>query len=156
MFKRRDPFEELRRMQERMARIFKELEPAFSELPALPAEGGWTGRFEEPYTLEPFADIRETEKEVLVTLDMPGVDKKEINIEVRGDILEISAEKKFETEEEQKGYIRRERAYNRLYKSLRLPAEVDESKAEASLTNGVLEIKLSKLKASKAKTIQIK
>ncbi len=155
MFRRRDPFEELRRMQERMARIFSELEPAFG-LPALPEERSWIKRYGEPNTLEPFADVRETEKEVIVTLDMPGVDRQEINIEVKGDILEITAEKKIEKEEEQIDYIRRERAYSRLYKSLRLPAEVDESKADASLNNGVLEIKLPKLKASKKRTIQVK
>ncbi len=151
-----DPFEELRRMQERMSRIFNELEPLFGERRALPAERGWIMPYEEPYTLEPFADVRETEKEVIVTVDVPGVDKKDINIEVRGDILEISAEKKLEEVEERRGYIRRERAYNRFYKSMRLPAEVDETKAEASLNNGVLEIRLPKVKAGKARTIPVK
>lgn len=151
-----DQFEELRRMQERMSRIFNELEPLFSERLALPRERSWIRPYEEPYTLEPFADVRETEKEIIITVDLPGVDKKDINIEVQGDLLEISAEKKFEAEEERKGYIRRERAYNKFYKSMRLPAEVDESRAEASLNNGVLEIKLPKVKAAKARTIPVK
>lgn len=151
-----DPFEELRRMQERMSRIFNELEPLFGERLALPSERGWIRPYGEPYTLEPFADVRETEKEIIVTVDLPGVDKKDINIEVQGDQLEISAEKKYEAEEEGKGYIRRERAYNRFYKSMRLPAEVDETKAEATLNNGVLEIRLPKIKAAKARTIPVK
>jgi HSP20 family protein len=150
-----DPFEELRRMQERMSRIFNELEPVFGERLALPGERGWLRPY-EPYTLEPFADVRETDKEVIVTVDLPGVDKKDINIEVQGDVLEISAEKKVEAEEERKGYIKRERAYSRFYKSVRLPTEVDETKAEATLNNGVLEIRLPKIKAVKARTIPVK
>jgi HSP20 family protein len=138
-----DPFEELRRMQERMSRLFEELPEALG--PSAPA------RMES--TQMPYVDVVDRDNDIIVTADMPGVDKKDIKINIRGDMLEISAERKAEKEEKEKGYLRHERSYDRFYRSIRLPSSVEKDKAKASFNNGVLEITLPK--AEKVETSSI-
>ncbi len=138
-----DPVEELRRMQERMSRLFEEIPAAFG--PSLPAS---------PETTQmPYVDVIDRKTDIVVTADLPGVDKKDIRINVSGDVLEISAERKAEREETEKGYLRHERSYNRFYRSIRLPAPVEKNKAKALFNNGVLEIILPR--AEKAETSSI-
>jgi len=127
-----DPFEELRRMQQRMSRMMGEM----SGQPASPGESREAAEV-------PSVDVIERGNDVVVTADMPGVDKSDIRINVKdNNLLEISAEKKMEKEEKEKGFIRHERAYDRYYRAIRLPAPVDKSKAKATYNNGVLEITL--------------
>ncbi|MDI6897392.1 Hsp20/alpha crystallin family protein [Methanocella conradii] len=140
-----DPFEELRRMQERMSRLFEELPETIG--PSLPVS--------PEMTQMPYVDVMEKGNDVIVTADLPGVDKKDIKISVRGDVLEISAERKMEREEKEKGYLRHERSYNRFYRSIRLPAPVDKGKAKASLNNGVLEVTLPKIEKAEVSEIPI-
>ncbi len=140
-----DPFEELRRMQERMSRLFEELPEALG--PSLPAA--------PEMTQMPYVDVVDRENDVVVTADLPGVNKNDIKINVRGDILEISAERKTEKEEKEKGYLRHERSYNRFYRSIRLPAPVEKDKAKANFNNGVLEITLPKSRKAEASEIPV-
>ncbi len=140
-----DPFEELRRMQERMSRLFEELPEAIG--PSLPVS--------PEMTQMPYVDVIEKGNDVIVTADLPGVEKKDIKINVRGDVLEISAERRMEREEKEKGYLRHERSYNRFYRSIRLPAAVDKSKAKATLNNGVLEITLPKIEKAEVSEIPV-
>lgn len=138
-----DPFEELRRMQERMSRLLEEIPEAFG--PSLPAS--------PEKTQMPYVDVIDRKADIVVTADLPGVDKKDIRISVSGDVLEISAERKAEKEETGRGYLRHERSYNRFYRSIRLPAPVEKNKAKALFNNGVLEITLPR--AEKAETSSI-
>ncbi|MFQ6120078.1 MAG: Hsp20/alpha crystallin family protein [Methanosarcinales archaeon] len=133
-----DPFRELQRIQERMNRLFEEYEPS-----------AWRVR-REVYT--PLVDVIDRKDEIVVTADMPGVDKKNIEIRVHEDLLEISAKR---GEDKEEGYVRRERSYDKFYRALRLPSAVDESKAKASFNNGVLEVRLPKLEIEKKKKIQV-
>lgn len=122
-----DPFDELKRIEERIASIFG-------------------GQFPVTGTNmnTPSVDIQQHGNEIIVTADMPGVDKKDIQINVRDDrILEISAQKKMEKSEEEKaGFLRRERRYTGYYRSIMLPTLVDKSRAKASYNNGVLTMTL--------------
>ena len=145
-----DPFEELRRMQERMYRIFSEIEPSFMERKMLPATGG------ELATVEPFVDVIDKGDKVVVAADVPGVEKEDLSVNISGDRLEISAERKKEAEEKKEGYVRRERTYTSYYRLVPLPAEVDADKADATFENGVLEISMPKVKAIEKKKIEIK
>ena len=145
-----DPFGELRRMQERMYRIFGEIEPSFMERKMLPATGG------ELATVEPFVDVIDKEDKVVVAADVPGVEKEDLSVNISGDRLEISAERKKEAEEKKEGYVRRERTYTSYYRLVPLPAEVDADKADATFENGVLEITMPKVKAIEKKKIEIK
>ena len=145
-----DPFEELRRLQDRMYRIFKEIEPSFVERKMLPATGG------ELATVEPFVDVIDKGDKVVVAADIPGVEKGDLSVNISGDRLEISAERKKEAEEKKEGYVRRERTYTSYYRAIPLPAEVDADKADATFENGVLEITMPKVKAIEKKKIEIK
>mgnify|MGYP005848644925 CR=1 FL=1 len=142
-----DTFEEMRRMQYNMSRMFNEMPELFesSEMLSPTAETAQV----------PYVDVLDRDKEIVVTADLPGVDKKDIQINVRNNVLEISAEKKMEKESKEEGYLRRERGYNRFYRAIRLPTGVDESQARANFNNGVLEITLPKIEKSKSSNIQI-
>ena len=103
----------------------------------------------------PFTDIQETEKEVIVTSELPGVEKDGIEIDVSEDRIEISAERKHEEEKEEEGYVHRERSYGSFKSAFSLPAAVDPGKAKATYKNGVLEVALPKTKPSKKAKIEV-
>jgi HSP20 family protein len=93
------------------------------------------------------------DKDIVVTADLPGVDKNDIKINVRGEMLEISAERNTGHERTDKGYVRHERRCGRFYRSIRLPVSVETDNAKACFNNGVLEIILPK--AAKDETSHI-
>lgn len=137
-----DPFDELRKIQERISRLL--------------GEGPGQLRFGPEMTEMPSIDVRERGNEVIVTADMPGVDKNDIKINIKdGNILEISAEKKIEKEQKEQGFVRHERAFNRYYRSIALPVPVDKTNAKATYNNGVLEITLPMTEMAKASNIPI-
>ncbi|HMK46857.1 MAG TPA: Hsp20/alpha crystallin family protein [Methanocella sp.] len=142
-----DPFDEFRRMQYRMNRMFDELPELFEE-PELPAQ--------QETTHVPYVDVIDRDGDIVVTADLPGVDKGDIRLNVRGNMLEITAEKKTGCEQKEEGYLRRERGFSRFYRAIRLPVAVDETKARANFNNGVLEITLPKTEKSRSTSIQIK
>jgi HSP20 family protein len=149
MRRRLDPYEELKRMEERMDRFFREFREVVPPRRFLPEVGGVE-------TAEPSVDVIEREDKIVVAADIPGVEKGDISVNVKGDMLEISAEKKEEKEEKEEGYIRRERAYARYYRCIPLPTEVDKDKVDASFKNGVLSIEMPKIEAEEVKKIEVK
>ncbi len=90
----------------------------------------------------PAVDINETEKEMVITAEMPGLDEKDFQISVSGDMLTIKGEKKIE-HEDKNGY-HRERSYGAFSRSLRLPFEVKNEKIDATYQKGVLMIHVPK------------
>lgn len=155
-----DPYEERRRMQRRMEKMFEDFWAGLGwTRPRLPGRKAGIVPFEgaeiyEPFR-EPFTDIVETDKEVIVTAEIPGVEKSDIKINATEDRIEISAETKREAKEEKKGYLRKERSYERFYRASSLPAAVDASKAKASYKNGVLEVTLPKTEATKKTSVKV-
>jgi HSP20 family protein len=146
-----DPFEELHRMQEWMNRAFGD----FGQI--TPGRLLPSGTSEETMeAMTPSTDLQDTEDKILVTADVPGVDKENVTVNVRGDMLEITAEKKEEKEEKGEGYIRRERGYTGFYRRIPLPAEVDPGKVDATLKDGVLRIEMVKTAPSETKKIEVK
>ncbi|HUL62305.1 MAG TPA: Hsp20/alpha crystallin family protein [Methanocella sp.] len=141
-----DPIDELRRMQYRMSRLFEEF-PEFIEASQLPVP--------RESSQVPYVDVIDREGDIVITVDLPGVDKKDIHISVKDNALEISAEKKLREERKEEGYLRRERGYTRFYRAIRLPTTVDETKAHGSFNNGVLEITLPKAEKKKGSNIPI-
>ncbi len=104
----------------------------------------------------PAVDISETEKEISVRVEVPGVDPNDLDLRVSGDVLVIAGEKKEESEENKKGYHHVERRFGSFHRTLRLPTEVDPEKVEAEFRNGVLTVRLGKTAKSVAKKIAIK
>jgi HSP20 family protein len=89
-------------------------------------------------------DVTDTDKEVKVCAEIPGVDAKDIDVSVEDGRLTIKGEKKCEQEEKEKGQYRMERSYGSFERSIPLPTDVDESKAKAEFKKGVLRLTLPK------------
>jgi HSP20 family protein len=92
----------------------------------------------------PQVDVTETDKEIKVSADIPGVEPKDIDVSVEDGMLIIKGEKKYEREEKEKGQHRMERSYGSFERTIELPAVVDESKAKAEFKKGVLRLTLPK------------
>ena len=105
--------------------------------------------------LSPRVNLSETDKEIEVTAELPGVEEKEIDVNLTDDILTIKGEKKMEAEKSEGDYKMIERSYGSFERSMRLPCEVESEKVEATFKNGVLTVKLPKSPEAKAKTQKI-
>jgi HSP20 family protein len=107
--------------------------------------GPWPTRSGEMFTgFAPQVDVTETDTEIKVCAEIPGVEAKDVDVSVEDDKLTIKGEKKYEREEDEKGQYRMERSYGSFERSIQLPTEVDESKAKAEFKNGVLRLTLPK------------
>jgi HSP20 family protein len=148
---RRDPFEEMRRMLDRMERLFEEpWDFGFGPVRVGFREQG-LGGFRQP-----LADVFETDKEVVVTVELPGVNKEDIDVRVTENSVEVKAEVKSEVKEEKEGFYRAERTYEGFYRVIPLPTEVKANEAKATYNNGVLEIRIPKAKEeTKAKKVKV-
>ena len=104
----------------------------------------------------PAFDVSETDKELIVKAEVPGMDKKDINITVSDGMLTIKGEKKHEKKEESEHYHCVERRYGVFSRTMRLPHEVRADKVDASYKEGVLSIRLPKSEAAQPKKIEIK
>lgn len=104
----------------------------------------------------PACDIEETDSEYHLTMDIPGIRKDDISIEVSGNELQISGERKREQEEGVAGNRRFERQVGQFFRSFTLPANSNPEKIEASYDHGVLRLAIPKDQSSKAKRISIK
>lgn len=131
--------DEMQRLQKRMKELMEEAE-------TIPMEGNIS---------MPLADIKETEEAIVVTMDLPGVEKQDVDISISDDELRVVAEKKAETEVSEKDYHKRERTYKRFERMVKLPVAVKIEEAKAKLNNGVLEITLPKEVVTAKKRISI-
>jgi len=103
----------------------------------------------------PSLDISETKDNLIVKTELAGVDPKEVNISIRGDVLTIKGEKKEEKDEKDENYHLVESSYGSFCRSVRLPVEVDQNKIKARCKDGVLKITLPKSEKTKAKEIKV-
>ena len=87
-------------------------------------------------------EVEETEKDVVVRVEVPGMEKEDCNITIEGNMLHLSGEKRFERETHDSTYHVMERAYGAFRRSIPLPSNVDIDKAEANYKNGVLTVRL--------------
>ena len=104
----------------------------------------------------PAVDVAETENDIIVKAEIPGIDPKDIDISITGDNLTIKGEKKEEKEKTGKCYHRVESSYGSFKRTITLPVSVDIDKVTADGNNGLLEITLPKKEESKAKKISVK
>ncbi len=104
----------------------------------------------------PSTNLAETESDIEVTVDIPGVKPDDIQIELREGNLLISGQRKEEKEEKGKQFHRIERSYGEFRRMISLPCAVDEEKIDAKYTDGVLRITLPKSEKVKPKKIQVK
>jgi HSP20 family protein len=104
----------------------------------------------------PAVDVADTGKEIIVHVELPGMDAKDIDTSVNGRVLTIKGEKKRDEELERKSYHRLERRYGSFIRSFELPADIDTDKMRASYENGVLSLHLPKAKVRPVKRIEVK
>jgi HSP20 family protein len=100
---------------------------------------------------KPLADVLETDDEIIVKTDLPGVKQNDIDVNLTEDSVEITAQFEEEYSEEKVDYIRRERNYGKTRRFIKLPAKVKVKDATANLENSILTINLPKLEQKKVK-----
>jgi len=103
----------------------------------------------------PAADITETEDKVFVKAELPGMEKKDIDLSICGNLLTIRGEKKHLKEEKDENHYLGDRYYGSFHRIFQLPAYIDQEKAEASFAKGVLKISVPKVEEAKRKKIEI-
>ncbi len=107
-------------------------------------------------TWNPNTDITEDEKEYMIRMDIPGMEKNDIKINVQDGRITVTGERKTEEKEEKKGYVRQERYFGSFYRSFTLPDKLKEDGIQASFKNGVLKLQIPKDAVVKPKTIKVK
>lgn len=100
-------------------------------------------------------EVEETDKEIVVRVEVPGMEKEDCRITIEGNVLCLSGEKRFKREEHDSTYHVMERAYGAFQRTISLPRNVDVDKAEASYRNGVMNIRLPKVADENGKTIRV-
>jgi HSP20 family protein len=103
----------------------------------------------------PAADIYETKDDYVFKVELPGISKEDIKVEMTGDNLSIKGERKEEKEVKKEEYHRVERYYGSFTRSFRLPKNADGQKMKAAMKDGILELKIPKMEEAKTKTIPI-
>jgi len=103
----------------------------------------------------PAVDIVETENELVVKADLPDVKVEDITVHVENQTLTIKGERKFEKDENSRGYHRIERSYGNFVRSFAVPSTVDTESVQADYKNGVLTVKLAKKAAAKPRQIKV-
>jgi HSP20 family protein len=139
-----DPFREMAVLQDRVNRLFEDFFGR-EEKGGLVATG-WS----------PLADLREEPDEFVATVELPGVPRENIQVEVMNNLLTVCGERKFEHEDRRDRYHRIERAYGRFHRSWQLPSTVDSDKVTAEYQDGVLTVHLPKSEAARPKQIEVK
>ncbi|MFQ5788013.1 MAG: Hsp20/alpha crystallin family protein, partial [Thermodesulfobacteriota bacterium] len=121
-------------------RLFDDFFRGFDRFPSLPF------REESLSEFSPKVNVSENDKEIEVTVEVPGMDQDDVDVSLRDDVLTIKGEKKQEKEEKDKDkeYYHVERSYGSFYRSLQIPCEVDEGNIKAAFKKGVLKINLPK------------
>jgi HSP20 family protein len=117
------------------------------------------GLLEEPISIAawtPSCDIYETDDEVVVKAEIPGVKKEDVKVSLQDNLLTLSGERKFEEETKKENYLRVERGYGAFSRSFTLPPYVDATKISAEFKDGLLEVKLPKSEQAKPKQVEIK
>jgi len=101
------------------------------------------------------SDVVETGDAIEVSIELPGMDMKDIDVSVTDDMMTIKGEKKVERQEDKKGYYLSERSYGAIYRTIPLPPGVDGEKAQASFRNGVLTVRLPQTPEAQARVKRI-
>lgn len=139
-----DPFRDLITLREKMNRLFEEAYSARGEERDL-VSSSWT----------PSVDIYETEQQLVLTAELPGIEDKDIEIKIEDNTLTLKGERKFEKETKEENYHRIERAYGSFYRSFSLPPYIDQDNIGAEHQHGVLKITMPKKHEAKPRTVRV-
>ncbi|MBF0178935.1 MAG: Hsp20/alpha crystallin family protein [Magnetococcales bacterium] len=135
-----DPFRNFRTLQNEINRLFeRDIDDNAGQLTQWPMR----------------VDIREDASQILIKADLPGIEQKDIQVNVDNGRLTISGERRFDDEEHKENYHRVERAYGRFSRTFQLPNTTDTGNIKANFKNGVLEVTLPKREEAKPRAIQV-
>ena len=138
-----EPFREFSTLQDRINRLFRE---------------SYAGDRDESLSTSSFApavDVYEDEHKVALKIEVPGIDEKDIDVQVENNTLTVHGERKIEKEEKEENYRRVERQYGSFTRTFTLPQTVDTENVSATYDKGVLKISLPKKAEAKPKQIKV-
>ena len=136
-----DPFREVVALQNRVNSLFREMNEGDSPLTTA--------------SFVPAVDIYEDPKKVVLKLEVPGIEEKDLDIRVENNTLTVKGERKFEKEEKEENFHRIERRYGTFFRSFTLPSTVDSEHINASYNAGILKLELSKKPEAQPKQIKV-
>ena len=136
-----DPFREVVSMQNRLNSLFRDLNEGDSPLTTA--------------SFVPAVDIYEDAQKVVLKLEVPGIDEKDLDIRVENNTLTVKGERKFEKEEKEENFHRIERRYGSFFRAFTLPSTVNTESVQASYNAGVLKLELAKKPEAQPKQIKI-
>ena len=139
-----DPFREFSTLQDRMNRLFRE-----SYGPEGRDESLTTSQFAPP------VDVYEDEHNVVLKVEVPGIDEKDIDVRIENNVLTVHGERKVEKEEKEENFRRVERQYGSFTRTFTLPSTVDAERIQADYDKGILKIVLPKKAEAKPKSIKV-
>jgi HSP20 family protein len=138
-----DPFREVVALQNRMNSLFRDLNTGEGETPMTTA------------SFVPAVDIYEDDKKVMLKLEVPGIEQRDLDVSVENNTLTVKGERKFEQEEKEENFHRIERRYGSFFRAFTLPSTVDTENVQASYNAGVLKLELKKKPEAQPKQIKI-
>ena len=147
LLSRWEPLREFAIMQDRVNRVNRLSREGYG--PEGPEEALTTTSFAPP------VDIYEDEHNIVLKLEVPGIDEKDIDVRIEGNTLAVHGERKIEKEEKEENFRRVERQYGAFTRSFTLPSSVDPGQVSADYNKGVLKIKLAKKAEAKPKQIKV-
>ena len=139
-FERWDPFEEMTTLRNRMDRLWSRMSAEDTS-----AIADWS----------PVSDVIESKDEIVIKTELPGIDEKNVDVQIESGVLTIKGERNAEKETEEKGYRRVERSYGSFLRTFALPPSVEPERVSASFTNGLLEVHLPKKEDAKPRSIKV-
>jgi HSP20 family protein len=137
-----DPFRNVNSLQEQVNRLLETSFPGHSSESALT-------------TWAPAVDIHETENELVLKADLPGIDEKDLDIRIENNTLTVRGERKFEKQVNEDNYLRVERSYGSFSRSFSLPNTINTEAIHAEYKNGVLTVQMPKRAESKPKQVKV-
>jgi HSP20 family protein len=144
--RRWDPFDEWNSVREAMDQLFEEsLGRRWSPARARAAPTHW----------QPPLEIYETESEIVVRVELPGIDPRDVDITLTPDGMSIRADAKPDLEDRGRNYLRREFRYGTFMHAIGLPADVDRDGAKANFRHGILEVTLPKSERAKPRQVKV-
>ncbi|MBI3610250.1 MAG: Hsp20/alpha crystallin family protein [Nitrospirae bacterium] len=140
-----DPFQDFLSLQERMNKLFEDSLIRSTLKPGEVPQGAWS----------PAVDILEKEDEIILKAELPGIQLDDVELQIKDDVLALKGERRFEKEAKKENYYCIERSYGIFSRSFTLPGIVDQTGISAKLKDGILEVKLPKVRSSESKPIPI-
>jgi HSP20 family protein len=117
---------------------------------------GWPAPATATAEMTPRMDVAETDKEYEITAELPGLEEKDVQVNIADDVLTIKGEKKAEKEQKDKNYHLFERSYGAFSRTLQLPSGVNADTIKASMSNGVLKVTVPKPVPAQTRKVEVK